>query len=41
MKPEERIKFIIEELGSGMVGGPDIVEMASAGRKLTARKMPY
>ena len=41
MNPEKRIKYIIEELGSGMVGGPDIVEMASEGRKLTDRKMPY
>ena len=41
MNPEERIKYIIEELGSSMIGGPDIVEMASAGRKLTNRKIPY
>ncbi len=41
MNPEERIKYIIEELGSSMIGGPDIVEMASAGRKITNRKIPY
>lgn len=41
MNPQERIKYIIKELGSGMVGGPDIEEMASAGRKFTERKMPY
>ena len=41
MAPKERIKFIIEELGSSMIGGPDAEEMAAEGRKLTNRKMPY
>ena len=41
MKPEERIKFIINEVGSGMIGGDDTEEMASIARKLYDRKIPY
>ena len=41
MKPEERIKFIINEGGSGMIGGDDTEEMASIARKLYDRKIPY
>tara|TARA_B100000575_G_scaffold184629_2_gene148536 strand:- start:7424 stop:8317 length:894 start_codon:yes stop_codon:yes gene_type:complete len=41
MKPEERIKFIINEVGSRMIGGDDTEEMASIARKLYDRKIPY
>jgi 4-hydroxy-2-oxoheptanedioate aldolase len=41
MGPEERIKYIIDVLGSGMVGGPDIEEMAKIGREFKGRKLPY
>ncbi len=41
MKPEERIKFIINEVGSGMIGGDDTEEMAKIGRKFMGRKLPY
>jgi len=41
MKPEERIKFIINEVGSSMIGGDDTEEMASIARKLYNRKIPY
>ena len=41
MKPEERIKFIINEVGSRMIGGDDTEEMASIARKLYNRKIPY
>ena len=41
MGPEERIKYIIDVLGSGMVGGPDIEEMAKIGREFKGRKIPY
>ena len=41
MEPEDRIKYIIDVLGSGMVGGPDIEEMAKIGREFKGRKLPY
>ena len=41
MNPEERIKYIIDELGSGMIGGNDTEEMAEIGRKFKNRKIPY
>ena len=41
MGPEERIKYIVDVLGSGMVGGPDIEEMAKIGRDFKDRKIPY
>ena len=41
MKPEERIKFIINEVGSGMIGGDDTEEMAKIGREFKGRKLPY
>lgn len=41
MEPENRIKYIIDVLGSGMVGGPDIEEMAKIGREFKGRKLPY
>tara|TARA_B100000902_G_scaffold170878_1_gene165222 strand:- start:1304 stop:2197 length:894 start_codon:yes stop_codon:yes gene_type:complete len=41
MKPEERIKFIINEVGSRMIGGDDTEEMARIARQLYDRKLPY
>ena len=41
MKPKERIKFIINEVESGMIGGDDTEEMAKIGRKFMGRKLPY
>ena len=41
MKPEERIKFIINDVGSGMIGGDDTEEMAEIGRKYKDRKIQY
>ena len=41
MRPAERIRYIIDVLGSGMVGGPDIEEMAKIGREFKGRKLPY
>ena len=41
MNPEERIKYIIDELGSGMIGGDDTEEMAEIGRGFKNRKIPY
>tara|TARA_Y100001978_G_scaffold202913_1_gene225705 strand:- start:3102 stop:3995 length:894 start_codon:yes stop_codon:yes gene_type:complete len=41
MKPKERIKFIINEVESGMIGGDDTEEMAKIGREFMGRKLPY
>jgi 4-hydroxy-2-oxoheptanedioate aldolase len=39
MTEEQRVKFIIEKLGSKLIGAPTR-EVADIGRKLTGRKMP-